>query len=171
LVEKIINGNYAREIKTPVYWVFTMDLFGKFAWIHYFGSYNFNKKEGTFGRIIAPQMCRILTENFIDCEDGRLSIDLKSGIITTPNGVSLINYLYLKTPDKFFQKKFYENGYIVEIAKGKNNQGQVFIIEPIVFKTLFNQMFVLRNYDSRYFELILDDFPYMVVYKVKENIR
>ncbi len=169
LVEMVKEGKYAKEIKTPVYWVFTMDLFGKFAWIHYFGSYNFDTKEGKFGRIIAPAQCKILTENFIECDNGRLSIDLNSGIITDSNGISTINYFYFKTQEKFIQKKFFEKGYIIEVVRGKEG-GQVFIIDPDVFKTLFNQMYILRNYDPKYFELILDDFPYMVIYKVKEKI-
>jgi len=170
LVEKIREGKYIKEIKTPIYWVFTLDLFGKFAWIHYFGSYNFDTKEGRFGRIIAPSQCKILTENFIDCEDGRLSIDLNSGIITdSSKGVATISNFYFKTPENFFQKKFFERGYVVEVVKGKEG-GQVFILDKDVFETLFNQMFILRKYDPKYFELVFDDFPYMVIYKVKEKI-
>lgn len=169
LVESIKEGKYSKEIKNPVYWVFTFDLFGKFAWIHYFGSYDFDTKEGKFGRIITPAQCRIITENFIDCDQGRLSIDLNNGIITSSDGIATINYFYLKTPEKFVQKKFYERGYIVEVVRGKE-KGQVFILDSDVFGTLFNQMYILRKYDPKYFELVLDDFPYMVIYKVKEQI-
>ncbi len=172
LVERVEKGEYAKEIKTPVYWVFTGDLFGKFAWIHYFGSYNFDIKKGVFGRIIVPNECRIFNKNFINCEGGHLSIDFSNGIITTPTGVITIKRFYLKTPNRIFHKKFFDKGYIVEITSGKNNQGiQVFITKENVFKTLFNQMFILRNYDPKYFKLILDDFPYMVVYRVKESIK
>ncbi|MCD6548802.1 MAG: hypothetical protein J7K10_04980 [Thermodesulfobacterium sp.] len=170
LVENVKEGRYAKKIEIPVYWVFTFDLFGKFSWIHYFGSYNFDTKKGDFGRIIAPDGCIIVAKNFIDCENGKISIDLNNGIITTSSGLTNIKYFYLKTPDKLYQKKFFDNGYVVEVVKLKSGQGQVFIIEPKVFKTLFNQMFILRNYNSQYFDLILDDFPYMVVYKVKSNI-
>ncbi len=170
LVENVKEGRYAKKIEIPVYWVFTFDLFGKFSWIHYFGSYDFDTKKGDFGRIIAPDGCIIVAKNFIDCENEKISIDLNNGIITTSSGLTNIKYFYLKTPDKLYQKKFFDNGYVVEVVKLKSGQGQVFIIEPKVFKTLFNQMFILRNYNSQYFDLILDDFPYMVVYKVKSNI-
>ncbi len=172
LVERVEKGEYAKEIKTPVYWVFTGDLFGKFAWIHYFGSYNFDIKKGTFGRIIVPNQCRFFSKNFLSCEGGRLSIDLNNGIITIPKGTLPIKYLYIKTLKQGFYRKFFNKGYIVEIVNEKKNRGmQIFITKDNVFKTLFNQMFILRNYDPKYFKLILDDFPYMVVYRVKESIK
>jgi len=171
LVEKVKKGEYFEEIKVPVYWIFTQDLIGKFAWIHYFGSYNFDTKKGKFGKIMTPSQCEFITNNFLNCKSIKTSIDLNNGIITTPYGLFTINYFYLKTPNKLFQKKFFEKGYVVEVVKIKDNKGLVFILGSDVAKTLFNQMFILRNYDSKYFELILDDFPYMVVYKVKENIK
>ncbi|MCD6489282.1 MAG: hypothetical protein J7K20_00955, partial [Thermodesulfobacterium sp.] len=170
LVENVKQGKYAKKFETPVYWVFTFDLFGKFSWIHYFGSYDFDAKKGNFGRIIALDGCIIVVKNFIDCENGKISIDLNNGIITTPGRLINIKYFYLKTPDKLYQKKFFDKGYVVEMTKLKNGQGQVFIIEPKVFKTLFNQMFILRNYNSQYFDLILDDFPNMVVYRIKSDV-
>lgn len=170
LVNKVIKGEYAKEIKIPIYWVFTLDLISKFGWIHYIGSYDFDSKEGKFGKIIEPDNCKLIGKNFIGCENGKISIDLNNGVITTPQGLANIHYFYFKAPDKVLQKKFFDSGYIVEMVKSKNNQTQIFILEPSTFHTLFNQMFILRNYDSRYFDLVLDDFPYMVIYKVKMKI-
>ncbi|RKX57782.1 MAG: hypothetical protein DRP29_07855 [Thermodesulfobacteriota bacterium] len=171
VVEKVKKGEYFEKIKVPVYWIFTQDLIGKFAWIHYFGSYNFDTKKGKFGKIMTPSQCEFITNNFLNCKNIKTSIDLNNGIITTSHGLFPINYFYFKTPNKLFQKRFFERGYVVEVIKIKDNKGLVFILDSDVAKTLFNQMFILRNYDSKYFELILDDFPYMVVYKVKENIK
>lgn len=168
LVEKIKYGEYVKKLNIPTYLVFTEDLVGKFAWIHYFGSYDFEKKEGKFGPIIAPTYCEIVTKNVLDCKDIKTIIDLNNGILTTPTGSIPISLFYLKTPEKTFQTKFFESGYVVEIIKTKNT-GNVFIFEPAIFETLFNQMYILRKYDTRYFELILDDFPHAVVYKVKEG--
>ena len=35
------------------------------------------------------------------------------------------------------------------------------------FNTMFNKMFILRDYDKRYFELVRDNFPTAVLYRVK----
>ncbi len=168
LFEKVKSGEYFKNLNTPIYWVFTEDLVSKFAWIHYFGSYNFEKKEGKFGPIITPTYCEIVTRNVLDCKDINIIIDLNNGLLTTPARSIPISLFYLKTPEKVFQKNFFENGYVVEIVKTKYT-GRVFIFEPSIFETLFNQMYILRKYDPRYFELVLDDFPHAVVYKVKEK--
>ena len=43
----------------------------------------------------------------------------------------------------------------------------LFLTAEQPYISMFNQMYILRNYDKRYFELVYDHFPVMVVYKVK----
>ncbi len=169
LVEKIKEGKYVKKLETPVYWVFTGDLIPKFAWIHYFGSYDFGKKEGVFGSYITPSNCQVINKNIFSCQDLNIQLDLANGYIFTPRGTSFIKVLYIKEKDRLVEKKFKENGdYVVELIKTPTTWS-IFLIEPFLEKTLFNQMFLLRKYDSKYFELVLDDFPHMVVFKVKSQ--
>lgn len=169
IVEEIKSGKFYQPIKTPVYWVFTEDLIAKFGWIHYFGSYDFDKKEGIFGRIIAPT-CKLVSNNLIQCEElNNALIDLSNGFITVSNKHIPIKDFYYYDGKDLTKKRFFEQGLTVEIVKGKNNQTGLFILEPPSDETLFNEMFLLRKYDPRYFELVLDDFPNMVVYRVKSE--
>lgn len=167
IMENIRNSLYQKPLKNPVYWVFTGDLIAKFGWIHYFGSYDFDKKEGIFGKIIAPN-CKLLSANLIQCPDlGNALIDLNNGLISFSNNSLPIKTFYYSDGRELKSKKFFDQGLTVEIVKTPNNQTGLFILEPPSDETLFNEMFILRKYDSRYFELLYDDFPNMVVYKVK----
>jgi dolichyl-diphosphooligosaccharide--protein glycosyltransferase len=146
-------------------------LIPKFAWIHYFGSYDFDKKQGIHGNIIAPEKCFMTTANVLDCQDIGAKLDLNVGVVTAGNQSIPIRKLVVKDPKGMIEKKFFENGVIVEIVKFKENHAALFILNPMLAETLFNKMYLLRSYDPAYFELVLDDFPHMVVYKVKEKIQ
>lgn len=175
LTKKIEKGDFAKKIKTPVYWVFTKDLISKFGWIYYFGSYNFDTKKGTFGKILFPR-CRDnpYFKNIIDCEDIKARIDLNSGIIYPREGIPLkIKTFYKRDKKGLYKKEYFKNGdYVVEVVEIPGEKmNQVFLLPPQEAKSLFNQMFLLRKYDPKYFELVFDDFPEMVVYKVKSNFK
>ncbi|MGB9761567.1 MAG: STT3 domain-containing protein [Caldimicrobium thiodismutans] len=170
VMENIRNGLYQKPIKTPIYWVFTADLIDKFGWIHYFGTYDFDKKEGIFGKIFVPQ-CKFISTNLIQCPQlNNTILDLNEGLIRIANEYIPIKYLYYSDGKTIQSKKFFDQGiYTVEIVKTPNNQTGLFILESPSEATLFNEMFILRKYDPRFFELVYDDFPHMVVYKVKSE--
>ncbi len=169
VVESIKRGEFAKPINTPIYWVFTQDLIPKFGWIHYFGTYEFKRKEGTFGRILTP-ICKVKTPTLLECPELEgATIDLNNGLIHLRNGSAPIKeiYHYDEQQRQLQKKDFYPQGYTLEIVRTKNNQIGLFLVIPPSEKTLFNEMFILRKYDPRYFELVYDNFPNMVVYKVK----
>lgn len=170
LVKAVQQGKFLAPLKNPVYWVFTEDLIPKFSWIYYFGSYDFDKKQGIHGNIIIPERCKNLTSYTIVCEDINAKLDLSSGTIDTFRNVIPIHKVVIKRKDKLEEKRFFDNGMIVEIIEYGKNQAMLVILQPFVFETMFNKMFLLRKYEPKYFELILDDFPYMVVYKVREEV-
>ncbi|MFN3504948.1 MAG: STT3 domain-containing protein [Caldimicrobium sp.] len=167
IVEKVKNGEYVKPINAPIYWVFTKDLIPKFGWIHYFGSYDFKIKEGIFGKIFIPT-CKVIAPNLLECPElDNARLDLINGLISVRNESIPIKELYYRDKNTLSKKEFFPQGYVIEIVKGANNQTGLFLVQPPADKSLFNAMFILRNYDSRYFELVYDNFPNMVVYKVK----
>ncbi len=167
VVEEIKEGKYAKSIKDPIYWVFTDDLISKFGWIYYFGSYDFDKREGIFGKIIAPT-CKIIASNLIQCPELQDAIiDLNNGIISVKNASVPLKNFYYYDGKTLTEKKFFEQGYTIEIVKTASNQTGLFLVEPPADNSLFNQMFLLRKYDPKYFELVYDNFPHAVIYRVK----
>jgi undecaprenyl-diphosphooligosaccharide--protein glycosyltransferase len=168
IVEDILAGKFDEPLKTPIYVVFTEDLISKFGWVHYFGSYDFNKKEGTFGQIDSPQDCKIIAPNVIQCADlDNAILDLANGIINIKNGIIPIKDFYFHDGKELKAQHFFENGYVVELVRTKEGKFGLFLLPPQQADTLFNRMFILRQYDPRYFELVYDNFPTMVIYRVK----
>lgn len=170
IVEAIRTGNFKKPIKVPVYWVFTRDLIEKFGWINFFGTFDFDTKNGTFGRIIIPKTCKGIERDKIFCEDIGIQINFDRGNIITPHGSIPIGKLIVKNENE--KKEFNlndESPIVVEIADAKSNLKVLAITQKKEARSMFNRMFILRDYDPRFFELVLDDFPHMVVYRVKES--
>lgn len=169
LVRAVQNGHFASPLKNPVYWVFTEDLIPKFYWIHYFGTYDFDKRRGIHANIIVPERCKGITPEVIVCEDIKARIDLRSGTIDTSNQVIPINKLIVKKKTEIKERVYFNTGLVVEIIEYGQNQAMLVILQPFMVETLFNKMFLLRKYNPKYFELVLDDYPHMVVYRVKDK--
>jgi undecaprenyl-diphosphooligosaccharide--protein glycosyltransferase len=168
IVEDMLAGKFDMPIKTPIYVVFTDDLISKFGWVHYFGSYDFNKKEGTFGQIVSPQDCKMIAPNVIQCADlDNAILDLTNGIINIKNGTIPIKDFYFHDGKELKAQHFFENGYVVELVRTREGKFGLFLLPPQQADTLFNRMFILRQYDQRYFELVHDNFPISVIYRVK----
>ena len=43
----------------------------------------------------------------------------------------------------------------------------IYLITPKIYNSAFNQMYLLGNYDKKYFEEVYNDFPHMRVFKLK----
>ncbi|MFN7065513.1 MAG: STT3 domain-containing protein [Aquificaceae bacterium] len=172
VVNKISTGSFAKPIEVPVYWVVTRDMLYKFWWIHFFGSYDFKKKEGTFGEVINPA-CAIKADNLFECyTPSKLIIDLNEYLVKTGNNSTKIKsvYLYDENSSKLSQVNKNSEGYTVFITKDKKGKTHIFLYKHPYDNSLLLNMYLLRKYDKKYFELVYDDFPHMVVYRVKPNI-
>ena len=167
LVEMVREGKLSPSLSTPVYWVFTQDLFTKFGWIYYFGTYDFNKKRGTFGKFFFPKMCKAIPEGLI-CQ-GLGKVNLISGVIDTGNGVIPIMSYFHQEGDKKIEKNFFKKGVLFVWIEKPKIGNFVAVYPEDVAQSTFVKMFVLRKYDKKYFTLVRDDFPFAVIYKVNSK--
>lgn len=172
LIEKIRTGQYEKPIETPVYWVFTRDMMFKHRRINYFGSFDFDSKKGVYAHIWAPA-CKDIYMNskkYIECPEFKNAlIDLSIGSIRLNDEMKTIKNLYIQNREEIKRSMINDKGLSIAIVKGPSKKSVLVIAEPPAESTLFFKMFVLREYDSRYFELIYDNFPLMVVYRVKSK--
>ncbi len=172
VVNRISTGSFAKPIEVPVYWVITRDMLFKFGWIHFFGSYDFKQKKGTFGEVIIPS-CIIHSNFTFECRSPEeFTIDLKEGYLRKGNMWLTIKsvYVYDESTSKMIQEDKNPQGFTVLIVKRKNQGISLFLYKAPFDQTLFLNMYLTRKYDERYFELIYDDFPHMVIYRVKPKI-
>ena len=164
VVAEILAGKYARRLSRPVYWVFTPDLPPKFGWIHYFGSWDFKQRKGTFGFVRPIEGCRPEGKNLLVCKGANL--DLERGLIIQGARAVKLKEILIRNEDRLFRRSFHSRGLILEVVQEKG-RSYFYLTDEKNLASNFNQMYILRRYDPRYFQLVWDDFPTMVIYKVR----
>ncbi len=165
LTSEIRSGKYAQGLERPVYWVFTQDMPPKYGWIGYFGSWNFELKKGKFGGVQDLNPCRKLSATSIACKNA--VIEFEKGFIELGFRRLPIKEVILRNKEgRLIKKSYAQRGVIVEMVDSKYGR-LVYAVSENSFSSNFNVMYVLRVYDSRFFELVLDDFPFMVVYRAR----
>lgn len=162
----MFSGNFSKPVKNPIYWAFTGDEIGKFAWINYFGTWDFDLKKGIKSPIYPLHYCKIVKPNVFKC--GKLLLDLNKGKLIQNMKNLPIKKFVVKNKTGLIEKDFNPEGIYIELIK-RYKRGYLFLMNEQPFRSMFNQMYILRNYDKRYFTLVYDDFPTMVLYKVKNS--
>jgi len=161
--EEVFKGKYSKKIKSPVYWAFTEDEIGKFFWINYFGTWNFKLERGERNGIIELNFCRESKGELL-CKNAVFDKLLGKVVL---NGRSLPVKRYVIKGSEI-KELDYGNPLGITIEKVITKRGTLYLLmaeQP--FRSMFNQMYILRNYDKNLFKLVYDDFPTMVLYKVK----
>jgi dolichyl-diphosphooligosaccharide--protein glycosyltransferase len=62
-----------------------------------------------------------------------------------------------------------EEGYYLQVLMKNGKAFQIFVADERLFRTNFNQQFLLGNYDPRYFEEVYNDFPVARLLKVRKK--
>jgi len=147
--------------------MFTIRSVLAFDSINKIGTWNFKMQNGLEGQYMFLGSCRPVNKYTIVCS--RWIIDTKKGKVFTKRGKGYyIKELYLKEGSrkpKF--GRYRDRGIYVEVVSTKFGTFG-FMMQEQPFHSMYNQMYILRNYDSRYFELVKDHFPFAVLYRVKK---
>jgi dolichyl-diphosphooligosaccharide--protein glycosyltransferase len=164
--ENMEKGIYIKDVKNPIYWLFTIRSLRAFDGINKIGTWDFNMQNGLERQYQYIGTCRQLSQSILGC--GRWFIDLKKGEIKSKRRSFVIKDIYLKTSRGQIRRgNYHKNGLNVVIVNSKYGSfGFLMYDQPLY--SMFTQMFLLRNYDKNYFELVHDNFPFAVLYKVKK---
>lgn len=167
--DKIFDGQFNAPFKKPVYFAFTGDEIGKFGWINYFGTWDFKKKKGSFKPIGQLGDCSVDSSNKDIILCGANQINTKKMYLKTPSYKFDINTLAIRNRNLVIKNSNIGSIYI-DLVYQKDAKINVYILQNQPFYSMFNQMYILRNYDPRYFDLTYDNFPTMVLYKVRTKV-
>ncbi len=168
-VEKEIRqGRRLKEFPFPVYWSFNIDLSFKFGWVSYFGSWDFEAKEGSKHPVVSVYGCKTMARNVFRCDKG--IFDFNRGVYIRNEVERIPIKAVLMKDDKsgktsVLPYRRLSGIYVIVVKKGEKLAR--YIMDEVAFRSAFVQMYILRNYDKRYFELVYDDFPFFVAYRVK----
>ena len=173
LVDKVVKGDfYKGKTKHPVYIVFTRDMIKKFAWIHYIGSWDFKKGKGE-KKLLKELVCvrgHGDNSNVLVCNNKRVILDL------SPDEMALIaggrkfgiGMIVKAGEDRATEvEPTGKRGFILVLRQKKEATYAYVVPDVKTMMTSFVQMYLLGEYDQNLFEKVYDNFPEMVVYRVK----
>ena len=163
--EALITAVLNPQLKpwNPIYLFFTEDMTGKYGAISKLGSWDiFNG--GSKPRGYQNLACNNITNEEMNCRGAK--IDLKAGKIN--NQLALKRVLFIRNGQVMREQKFgHTQGYTLQMLVSGNQIVEVQLIDEEVYRSNYNQMFLLGRYDDELFEETYNAFPFSRLYKVK----
>ncbi len=148
----------------PIYLFFTADMIGKYGAFSRIGSWDL-EKGGSNPKGYQNLRCQKIVNEKLEC--GPTVIDLKSGRIN--KRLPLKRVVQIMRGQVVGQKPYpHSNGYTLQIVMANPRQfSEVQLVEEDVFRSNFNQMFLLGRYDRNLYEETMNAFPMSRLYRFK----
>ena len=127
------------------------------------------KKSGFMDYVLLH--CSSLVNNIMTCSDGK--IDLNRGIMNDgTTDIPLRAALFVNDGHVVDQKNYRtDQGYYLQVLMRNNKLDMILVAGDRLFRTNFNQQYLLGNYDRRYFEEVYNNYPFGRVLKVKKTVE
>jgi dolichyl-diphosphooligosaccharide--protein glycosyltransferase len=151
-----------------VYVLYLEDMIWKVPPMAYFGTWDFeSRKSDSMGYI--PLECPSMVNNVMTCSDG--TVDLNRGFMSDGSmDIPLRSVFFVNNGDVVDERHYdAEEGYYLQVFAKDNNVDMILVADERLFRTNFNQQFLLGKYDRRYFEEVYNEFPVARVLKVKKS--
>ncbi len=153
MVKKVIT--YDKPIyHSENYLLFTRDMISKFGAISYLGTWNFKLKK-SYPMYFQILGCSRFSRDVLYCANA--IFDLKKGLIN--NKIPINRVIFSSNGYVKWQKKYYKNGVIVELILRNNRLIYTLLCDKRTYKTNFNQIYILGNYNKKYFREVYNNFP------------
>jgi len=147
----------------PIYLFFTADMTGKYGAISKLGSWDI-VNGGSKPRGYQNLACNKITNEEMNCRGAK--IDLKAGKIN--NQVPLKRTIFIRDGQVLREQKFgHAQGYSLQLLVAGQRIVEVQLIDDVVFRSNYNQMFLLGKYDRELFEETYNAFPFSRLYRFK----
>ena len=147
----------------PIYLFFTADMTGKYGAISKLGSWDV-EKGGSNPRAYQNLACSKITNQEMSCRGA--NINLKDGFIN--NQLALRRFLFIRNGQVIREKNFgHAQGFTLQLIVVGKNIVEVQLIDEVVFRSNYNQMFLLGVYKKDLFEETYNAFPFSRLYRVK----
>ena len=163
--EALLNAVLNPEHKpwNPIYLFFTADMTGKFGAISKLGSWDI-EKGGSKPRVYQNLACNKITNEEMSCRGAK--INLKDGFIN--NQLPLRRLIFIRNGKVLRETEFsHSNGFTLQLIIVDKNIVEVQLIDEVVFRSNYNQMFLLGGYQKDLFEETYNAFPFSRLYRFK----
>jgi undecaprenyl-diphosphooligosaccharide---protein glycotransferase len=147
----------------PIYLFFTADMTGKYGAISKLGSWDI-VKGGSKPRGYQNLACNKITNEEMNCSGAK--IDLKAGKFN--NQVPLKRMVFIRDGKVIREQEFgHAQGYTLQLLVSGQKIVEVQLIDEVVFRSNYNQMYLLGRYREDLYEETYNAFPFSRLYKVK----
>ncbi|MDY6821985.1 MAG: hypothetical protein SVN78_10235, partial [Deferribacterota bacterium] len=173
-INKLFNSNLSfKEIfkninnnnnKDDIYLLFTSDMITKYNAISQIGSFNIKTGSSQPGGYQLLN-CSSFTNKQLEC--GKFSIDLTSGLIN--NKIPLKNVSFVSNGEIKDSFDYFDNGLFAEILIKNRSIIGVFLLEENTYRSNFNQIYILGNYNSTHLTEVYNNFPSARMFKIVNN--
>ena len=149
-----------------VHVLYLEDMIVKFPPMSKFGTWDFEQRTSDSMDYVEI-FCFSMADNLMTCTDG--TVDLTRGVMN--DGVTDIplSAAYFVNDGYVVDQKNYagNDGYYLQVLMKNGKVNMILVADEKLFKTNFNQQYLLGNFDRRYFEEVYNNFPVARVLKVK----
>jgi dolichyl-diphosphooligosaccharide--protein glycosyltransferase len=147
----------------PIYLFFTADMTGKYGAISKLGSWDL-VNGGSKPRGYQNLACNKITNDEMNCRGAK--IDLKTGKINSQ--VPLKRMVFIRDGKVLREQKFgHAQGYTLQLLVSGKQIVEVQLIDEAVFRSNYNQMFLLGRYRKDLYEETYNAFPYSRLFRYK----
>jgi len=147
----------------PIYLFFTADMTGKYGAISKLGSWDI-VKGGSKPRGYQNLACNKITNEEMNCSGAK--IDLKAGKIN--NQVALKRMVFIRDGQVLREQAFgHAQGYTLQLLVAGQQIVEVQLIDEVVFRSNYNQMFLLGRYRKDLYEETYNAFPFSRLFRFK----
>ena len=147
----------------PIYLLFTADMTSKYGAISRIGSWDL-KNGGSKPRGYQMLACNSINNKEMNCRGAK--INLKTGKIN--NQTPLRRIVFVRDGNILREQKFgHQKGYTLQIIISGQRILEVQLIDETVFRSNFNQMFLLGRFNSKLYEETYNAIPFSRLFKVK----
>ena len=147
----------------PIYLFFTADMTGKYGAISKLGSWDI-VNGGSKPRGYQNLACNKITNEEMNCRGAK--IDLKAGKIN--NQVALKRLVFIRDGQVLREQEFgHAQGYTLQLLVSGQRIVEVQLIDEVVFRSNYNQMFLLGRYREDLYEETYNAFPFSRLFRFK----
>lgn len=152
--------------RDPVHLEFTRDMIRKYGAIHSIGHWNPVTEEPGSSDGFGLLRCPRLIEGILHCEE--MTIDVKTGLI---DGEPRLGRTVFVVDGHVAQELPYPHATdrYLEVLMGNREILGVYLMDGSVYRSNFNQMYLLGHHDPRLFEEAYNAFPAARVYRFRQR--
>jgi dolichyl-diphosphooligosaccharide--protein glycosyltransferase len=164
-------GAFAQPAPVPIVVVMTEKLMQGFSRIYKKAAWNFERQEGELAGYDF-RVCMPLPERRYRCskEDRRdLLVDPEAG--TIGDAPSIRRFLRVRDGVVVEDRDFGRRGLVLQLLEAPEAPHSLHLLGDAVFRSNFNQMFVLGRYDANLFEPLSTSLPELRAYLLRSGIH